>query len=228
MAKKEKQETTFYRFLSEIKGFLASLLRNPIKAKPHKYLVDRGFGKDKLIMVLIKRGIMERHEKILDSTNSDEKEARYIVKYKVRKQGFEKKIHRIFSDYFEENLPDDEKKVDEGMTMPLISRPIYMTEKDMKRKSNHKGRSVFLTEAQVRYIKENICTPNRADILNEEGEGGAAGDGGTIGGATTTGPSSGEVIRTRKGSVGPFEDNGDGFFDGATTTSDPVMMGKKK
>lgn len=105
MSKKEI-ETTFYRFLSEVRSFLSKLVSDPIKADTTKYLKDRNFNKTKLINVLLKKEVLERHEKILDSTNSDEKEAKYVVKYKVKKKDFEKKIHRIYIKYFEKNEPE--------------------------------------------------------------------------------------------------------------------------
>ena len=36
-----EKETTFYRFYSEIRGFLSKLISDPIKAEPSKYLKDR-------------------------------------------------------------------------------------------------------------------------------------------------------------------------------------------
>lgn len=118
----QELETTYYRFLSEVKAFLSKLIKNPIKAEPNKYLKDRKFTKTKLINVLIKKDVLERHEKILDSTNSDEKEAKYVVKYKVKKKDFENKIHKIYIKYFEENLP--EKKD--------INESFFANEEEMK------------------------------------------------------------------------------------------------
>lgn len=108
-------ETTFYRFYSEIRGFLSKLISDPIKAEPSKYLKDRNFGKSKTINVLMDKGILERHESIKDQTNSpDIKKPTYTVKYKVKKKNFETKIHRIYSKYFEKNLPEKkEKEIDE-------------------------------------------------------------------------------------------------------------------
>ena len=94
-----EKETTFYRFYSEIRGFLSKLISDPIKAEPSKYLKDRNFRKTNLINILINKGIVERHESIKDQTNSDAKNPTYIVKYKVKKKDFETKIHRIYSKY---------------------------------------------------------------------------------------------------------------------------------
>ena len=97
-------ETTYYRFQSEVRAFLSKLLKNPVDAQPSKYLKDREFTRKKLIDELLKRDVIERHEKILDRTNSDEKEAKYVVKFKVHKKDFEKRIHRIYIKFFEKNL----------------------------------------------------------------------------------------------------------------------------
>lgn len=104
-------ETTYYRFQSEVRAFLSKLLKNPVDAQPSKYLKDREFTRKKLIDELLKRDVIERHEKILDRTNSDEKEAKYVVKFKVHKKDFEKRIHRIYIKYFEKN--ELEKKINE-------------------------------------------------------------------------------------------------------------------
>lgn len=108
-----EQETTFYRFLSEIRAFLSKLVKNPMKADVNKYLKDRNFNKTKTINVLLKRDVLERHEKILDSTNSDEKEPKYTVKYKVRKKDFEDRIYKIYIQYFEKNFPEKKEELKE-------------------------------------------------------------------------------------------------------------------
>lgn len=102
----EKLETTYYRFLSEVRAFLAKLKNNPINAEPSKYLKDRNFNKTKLINVLMKKGILERDEKILTPDKTGEKKVKYSVKYNIRKKDFETKIHRIYIRYFEKNEPE--------------------------------------------------------------------------------------------------------------------------
>ena len=97
-------EVTYFRFLSEVRAFLAKLLKNPIDAQPSKYLKDNGVSRKWLIDNLIKREVLERHEKILDSTNSDEKKAKYVVKFKVRKKDFERRIYKIYIKKFENNV----------------------------------------------------------------------------------------------------------------------------
>jgi len=113
-----KEETTFYRFNSEIKSFLGKLKNKPIQAEPSKYLKDRGFTKDKLIRLLIKKGIIDRNEKILTPDKDGVKNVKYTVKYKIHvstednnvsgkttdvtSQCFDDKIEKIYKSFFGE------------------------------------------------------------------------------------------------------------------------------
>lgn len=177
---KEQLETTFYRFYSEIRAFLSKLISDPIKASPSKYLKDRDFGKTKIINVLLDKGVLERKESIKDQTDSDLKKPTYIVKYKVRKKNFETKIHRIYSKYFEKNLPEKEKteEIDEcascgsvgganGMEydVPLNANnlvrqhALYEGEKKKKPKKN-----IYVTQRQFDYIQDTINSINGGDM----------------------------------------------------------------
>ena len=104
-----KEEVTYYRFLSEIKAFLAKLLGDPIKAEPSKYLKDIGFTRTRIINLLIKKGILERNEKILTPDKTGAKKVKYSVTFKVKKKNFERIIRRIHAKYFEKNLPEKEQ-----------------------------------------------------------------------------------------------------------------------
>lgn len=180
-----EKETTFYRFYSEIRGFLSKLISDPIKAESSKYLKDRNFGKTKLINVLISRGIVERHETIKDQTNSNVKKPTYVVRYKVKKKDFETKVHRIYSKYFEKNLPEKkEKEIDEstscggvggatgmGYDVPLFGgNPISQkhVNENLSKDKEHKSRKIYITEKQFNFIQENINEINAGDIDLEE------------------------------------------------------------
>lgn len=229
---KKKLETTYYRFMSEIRSFLSKLLKNPINAEPTKYLKDRNFNKTKIINVLIKREILERHEKIMDSTNSEEKDAKYIVKYKVKKKNFETKIHRIFIDYFE-NDDSDDNKVNENneMVMPLISRPSYQEVIGKKRKKIEEMRKIYITESQFKHILECIVNPNAGDMmLNEDGEGGAAGatagDIGQWGSGDTPVRTSGFGSKKKK-NIGGFAFDEDFIGDNTTHSAKVTTLNMK-
>ena len=116
-------DTTYYRFLSEVRAFLSKLLKNPVDAQPSKYLKDRDFTRKKLINELLSRDVIERHEKILDSTNSDEKEPKYVVKFKIHRKDFEKRIHRIYIKFFEKNVNESVFENEDEMKQQILDGP---------------------------------------------------------------------------------------------------------
>lgn len=95
-----KKEVTYYQFSSNIQDFLSKLIVKPTTAKPSKFLVDNDFNKEKLIRILIKRNILKRKETIKDPTNSEEKTAKYYVKYTIIRNGYNDKIKKLYNDYF--------------------------------------------------------------------------------------------------------------------------------
>jgi len=123
-------DITYYRFLSEVRAFLSKLLKDPIKAQPSVYLKNRDVTRKKLIDDLLKRDVLERHEKILDPTNSDEKEAKYVVKYKVHKKDFEKRIHRLYIKYFEKNVNESVFANEDEMKQQILDSPDGKTYKE--------------------------------------------------------------------------------------------------
>lgn len=201
-------EVTFFKFQSNINDFLSKLKSKPIQAQPSKFLKDNDLDKEKLIRVLIKRNIIKRKESIKDPTNSDEKVARYYVKYTIIREGYLDKLREMYNDYFKKeklNECDGYTSIDAsaigGATScdssngqyttvigGILSRPSYL---DTRRRKNNKEpkpenilgkeikaesmkKRIKLTESQMNYILA------KKGLLNEEGEGGS------IGGATTT------------------------------------------
>lgn len=170
MTKKKELETTPYRFISEVRVFISDLFRKPTKADTSKYLKDRGFTRKKLIDELISRGIISRSEKILDSTNSDKKKPTYSVKYKRYSDNFNTKMNRLYSKYFEKNLPEKKKEeinedgeggatncagVGGSFVQPLaapIRRTIYEGKKPV--------RKIRITERQLKKLQEATTTTN--------------------------------------------------------------------
>lgn len=99
------RDMTFYRFLSEIRSFLSKLKKDPISAQPSKFMKDNGFSRSKIINDLIKKGVLERDEKILEPSKTGNDKVQYSVKFNIRKKNFETKIGRYYSKEFEKNLP---------------------------------------------------------------------------------------------------------------------------
>lgn len=154
-------ETTFYSFQSNIRHFLNSLLKNPIKAQPSDFLKKRGFNKKKLINILLKRNVIKRHEKIDDN---DEK-TNYKVKYNVVRDKFERKLKRIYNKYFENN-EGHEEEIDEATACgassgPYVGKALFS---EIETESvNKKIRNIYITEKQFEVLKEALGTCNAGD-----------------------------------------------------------------
>lgn len=97
------EEVTYYSFLSHIKSFLKGLLENPSSAKPDSLLLSKGLNRNKLIDLLLRRGIITRDESIDDK--NEENNVSYLVKYNIPKKNFDKKIKRLYTKIFEVNVP---------------------------------------------------------------------------------------------------------------------------
>lgn len=117
------EDITYFRFMSEVRSFLAKLLKDPIGAQPSRYLKNRGVTRKWLVDNLISREVLERHEKILDPTNSDEKKAKYVVKFKVRKKDFEKRIYKIYIKKFENNVNESVFADEDIMKEKILNGP---------------------------------------------------------------------------------------------------------
>ena len=194
-----KPEVTYYRFLSEIKAFLGKLLGDPIKAEPSKYLRDIGFTRSRIINLLIKKDVLERNEKILTPDKTGAKKVKYSVSFKVKKKNFDRIMRRIYTRYFEKNLPE-KQSVNEWMDMSSCgmllgategkcsdnnTRTLFGNEDKMKQEilKDKRDRDTYLTRGGMKGIEEL----EECDCV-----GACSGD---IAGATTCGASSGQFIK---------------------------------
>lgn len=158
-------ETTFYAFLSNIRHFLSSLIKEPLNTKVSDYLSELGFSKQKLINVLLKRDVIRRHEKI-DDKDKENGNINYVVKYNVVRKQFERKIKRIYNKYVEGKKKVSDGEVEECTTcgassgayvQPLFSKPIR---REMKESTIKKNKRIFITEEQYEMLKETLSTTN--------------------------------------------------------------------
>ena len=95
-----------YKFYNNVKSFLSSLLADPVNTKPSDLLLSYGITKKVLINQMISLGMLERSVRISDKDeNGEPKEATMMVKYKVPKKNFERKLNRLWIRLFEKNLP---------------------------------------------------------------------------------------------------------------------------
>ncbi len=114
MAKRlnEEFEMTEYKFNNNIKHFLSNLLSDPVNAKPSYLLAQHGLVRSKLLKMMENIGMIERDEKISDTDeNGQLKTATMMVKFRVPKKNFDRKLRKLWIRLFERNLP--EKKINE-------------------------------------------------------------------------------------------------------------------
>jgi len=113
MLNEEKDEVTFYQFLSELKSFLRDLLQHPVKSELDDFFKSRGFSKSKLIEYLIKTEMIKKTEKV----NSDDPENVTLeVSYLIPKKGFERKVQKMFIKLFEIREDIDKSCLIEGLS----------------------------------------------------------------------------------------------------------------
>lgn len=92
-------EITFFGFLSHTKFFLKELLVNPTTADMDEYLKSNGLLRKDFLNILLNKGIIEKETKIDEKNNKDN----FIIKYKIPKKNFERKMRRLFASLFEKN-----------------------------------------------------------------------------------------------------------------------------
>lgn len=157
-------ETTFYAFLSNIRHFLGSLMKDPLNTKISDYLSELGFSKQKLINILLKRDVIRRHEKI-DDKDKENGNINYIVKYNVVRKQFERKIKRIYNKYVEskkKSSGDIEETTACGASSGAFVQPLFS--KPLRRESmERKCRNIYITEKQYQTLMETLTTSNAGD-----------------------------------------------------------------
>ncbi len=181
-----KKDITFYRFYSGMRSFLSRLLKTPLEAEVPSFLEDIGVSKKKLINELLDKSVIERHEKILDKTNSDKETPTYSVKYNVRRKNFEKKMHRLYSKYFENDEKEELNDCDcggclggggsfgdggEGATNTSINAghpDVLATNTVINRGSFYKDRDELKDPKKNKKKKKNVyLTESQVRYLNE-------------------------------------------------------------
>lgn len=103
----EELEMTEYKFNNNIRKFLSDLLADPVNAKPGFLLMRNGLTRSRLIRLMLSIGMIERDEKISDTDeNGQPKTATMMVKFKIPKKNFNRKLRKLWIRLFERNLPE--------------------------------------------------------------------------------------------------------------------------
>lgn len=195
----KKEETTFYRFYSEIKAFLNKLLNKPIKAEPSKYLLDRGFTKDRLIRLFMNEGILKRNERIMVPGKDDVKNVQYNVKYTLinpmfgsNSETFENKLEKIHKKYFGSEKLDESVRLLEYMNLNSVSQWREGTNECVMNKSAFKDEEGM--KNSILKNKQDAMVYKTRGGIKECDCGGCMAGGGDIAGATNS-ESSGQFVQ---------------------------------
>ena len=91
-----------YRFESNIKRFVAELMKDPSHARPSEFLENNGFDRLRILRMLANEGALVRSEIISDTDKDGNfKKATMMVTYKVAKDGkLDKAIEKIYNESF--------------------------------------------------------------------------------------------------------------------------------
>lgn len=116
---KEEVEVTEYKFIFNVKNFLAELLDDPVNAQPSFFLKQNGFDRNRLIRDLLSKGILEKNNRISDKDEEGNyKTAVMKVRYKVPKENIKYKLKKYYIENFEnDNLVSDSLLLDKDKHM---------------------------------------------------------------------------------------------------------------
>lgn len=188
---RDAKEMTEYKFISNIKAFLTRLMDDPVHADIPESLALNGYDRRRMIAILRKNNIIERHEKISDKDEEgNPKKATMLVSYKVPKNNLDRKLKKLYIKLFEVNVPpkdmnenfeDDLRMMKASpLTMGVIAPP----------EGKHPSPEVWLANRGAESYNAKI----KDGTLTEDGEGGA------IAGATSC-ASSGAYVGKMNGPI---------------------------
>lgn len=111
----DDMKMTPFKFNSNMRRFISSLLEDPVNTRPTYLLKLYGLNRSTLLKELITSGIIHRNEKISDTDeNGQPKTATMMVKYSCPKKGFDRKLEKLYMKLFEKNLPQRNHSFNEG------------------------------------------------------------------------------------------------------------------
>ena len=115
------EEMTRFGFISHMESYIKQLLTNPVTAKVDDYLMKFGLGSPSALLLLLKRSdpsdensaILIRKEKIVpeelseeDIANGKKPKDKFVVKYKLPRKDYMKKMRNLYISLFENHCID--------------------------------------------------------------------------------------------------------------------------
>ncbi len=175
-------EVTRFGFISHMEDFIKQLLKDPKTAKADSYLERHGIDSPKAIEILIKRdnpddersAVLIRKERIEDGGYDEEGKRlkdKFHVKYTLPRDGYDKKMKKIYVNLFENYRCDNPLLNEEDVAMgatttfgsdgnngsgqfiqPLATKPIK------KQEHIYQPKTIQITEEQLDAIREATTT----------------------------------------------------------------------
>ena len=106
---------TEHKFHTHIRAFISQLLQDPVHAQPSELLKAHNYSRSRLLVELLKMGIIVKDERISDKDeNGEPKTATMMVKFKCPKKNFDRKIQKLYIKLFEKNLPPRKTHVEQN------------------------------------------------------------------------------------------------------------------
>ena len=182
----DDEKITRYGFISHMEKYMKELLTNPLSARPDSYLEKYGIDYKKAHQLLLDpldssdpdSAVMRKEEKI--TTGPDGKD-KFIIKYRLPRKDYNKKMRKLFIQNFESNIIEGLDLNEEGeggavmgdiggatnasqsgqFVQPLfgkknktdvINKPVYTPKGVMEGK--RKAKTVYISEKHVQKLKE--------------------------------------------------------------------------
>ena len=175
-------EITRFGFISHMEDFIKQLLKDPRTAKADSYLERHGIDSPKAVEILIKRdnpddersAVLIRKERIEDGgydENGNRLKDKFHVKYMLPRDGYDKKMKKIYVNLFENYRCDNPMLNEDGEALgstttfgsdgsngsgqfiqPLTAKP------SKKQEHIYQPKTIQITEEQLDAIKEATAT----------------------------------------------------------------------
>lgn len=106
-----------YKFYNNIKYFLKTLLEDPVNAEVPLLLKRYGINKSTLLREMLNIGMIEKNERINDKDeNGNPISATMMIRYRVPKKHFDRKLKKLYIKFFEKNVPQRKLRNEDGAT----------------------------------------------------------------------------------------------------------------
>ena len=148
------EEVTVHSFIHHIKDYIKKLLNDPIYAKPDDFLISNGLDAESLKKELEDCNLIIKKTRIVTQDNKD----KFAISYTLSKENGERKIRRLYSKLFEQNIVEG-VTLNETDCMGALcgggDKPTAGTY-DTKLTKNVNKRTIYISPRQYDMIREEV------------------------------------------------------------------------